>query len=188
MTDETIRWWLAPPGMQPEGPFSHAEIRSRVDSAPQGTDWQVCPEGSVDWRPLADLPGFTPTSEPPSMSPSSPKVTTKTGSENGYLVLMHLSQFANYILPLAGFVLPVVLWVAKKDEDAAVDRQGREIVNWLIFELIAALVCGILVFVVIGIPLLLVLGILGIVFPIIGAVKASNGEFYRYPMMFRILN
>jgi hypothetical protein len=187
MTDETTRWWLAPPGMQPEGPFSHAEIRSRVDSAPQGTDWQVCMEGSVDWRPLADLPGFHPSSEPPPVDRPTAAPASK-GINDNYIVIMHLSQFANYLLPLAGFVLPIVLWIVKKDEDEAIDRQGREIANWLIFELIAALVCGILIFVIIGIPLLIVLGILGIVFPIMGAVKASNGEFYRYPMMFRILN
>ncbi len=187
MNDETTRWWLAPPGIQPEGPFSLAEIRSRVDSAPRGTDWQICVEGSVEWRPLADLPGFNPSTQPPPLErPIGSVASTRTN--DGYIVMMHLSQFANYLLPLAGFVLPIVLWIAKKDEDEAVNRQGREIANWLIFELIAAVVCGLLIFVIIGIPLLIVLGIVGFVLPIIGAVKASNGEFYRYPMMFRILD
>lgn len=186
MSSDVQKWWIAPPGMQPEGPFSIEEIRSRVESAPKGTDWQVCMEGSVQWQPLTDLPAFAPSATPTTTAPDGSGATA--GSNNGYLVLMHLSQFANYIIPFAGFVAPIVLWLSKKDEDELIDRQGREITNWLIFELIALAVCGLLTFVIIGIPLLIVLGIVGIVFPIIGGVKGSNGEFYRYPMLFRFLD
>jgi len=35
--------------------------------------------------------------------------------------------------------------------------------------------------------LLLALGVATIVLPIIAAVKASNGEFFRYPLPFRII-
>ena len=88
---------------------------------------------------------------------------------------------------MVGFVIPLVMWLTKKDENDLIDRQGREIMNWLIFELIALVVCIALAFIIIGIPLALVLAVLGIVYPIIGAVKASNGEFYRYHMFFRVL-
>ena len=61
MSSDEQKWWLAPPGMPPEGPFSISEIRSRVESGPEGTDWQVCKEGSDQWHPLTGLPDFAPT-------------------------------------------------------------------------------------------------------------------------------
>lgn len=184
MSSDEQKWWLAPPGMQPEGPFSISEIRSRVDSAPKDTDWQVCMEGSVEWQPLTNLPAFAPSDTPAIAAP----IGSMTQSElNNYLMFMHLSQLASLLVPMVGFVIPLVMWLTKKDENDLIDRQGREIMNWLIFELIALVVCIALAFIIIGIPLALVLAVLGIVYPIIGAVKASNGEFYRYHMFFRVL-
>jgi uncharacterized Tic20 family protein len=34
---------------------------------------------------------------------------------------------------------------------------------------------------VIGVPLLIILGVLGIIFPIIAGIKANNGEVWKYP-------
>ena len=42
--------------------------------------------------------------------------------------------------------------------------------------------------VVIGIPLLLAVLVLTIVFPIIGGVKANNGELWRYPLSIQFLS
>ncbi len=42
-------------------------------------------------------------------------------------------------------------------------------------------------FVVIGFFLLLAIGVVAIVFPIIGAMKASNGEVWKYPLTISFL-
>ena len=42
-------------------------------------------------------------------------------------------------------------------------------------------------FLLVGFLLLPVLAVLGIVFPIIGAVKANNGEFWEYPLTIKFL-
>ena len=44
-----------------------------------------------------------------------------------------------------------------------------------------------LVFVLIGIPLLIVLGLGSLVLAIIATVKASNGLCYRYPLTLRLV-
>lgn len=104
---------------------------------------------------------------------------------NTWGVIMHLSQFCAYLLPLAGIVVPLILWQVKKNESAIIDRHGKIVMNWVLTELILAFIFVMLIFVVIGIPLLVVLGILGVVFPIIGAIKAANGEVWPYPCSFR---
>ena len=101
---------------------------------------------------------------------------------NMWSMFIHLSQFCGYLIPLAGLIVPIVLWQVKKNESEIIDKHGRIVVNWIISELIYGLVFVVLVFVLIGIPLLIALGILSIVFPIIGGVKANNGEIWPYPL------
>lgn len=49
--------------------------------------------------------------------------------ENAFLMLMHLSQLAGLIVPLAGFIVPVLMWVTNKDQNANVDKHGKNILN-----------------------------------------------------------
>jgi hypothetical protein len=53
---------------------------------------------------------------------------------------------------------------------------------------IAAIVCWILFFVLIGMLLLPVLVILWLVFVIIGTIKANEGTTYRYPFALRLVS
>jgi uncharacterized Tic20 family protein len=101
---------------------------------------------------------------------------------NMWSMFIHLSQFCGYLIPLAGLIVPIVLWQVKKSESEIIDKHGRIVVNWIITELIYGFVFLLLCFVIIGIPLLIALGILSIVFPIIGAIKANNGEIWPYPL------
>ena len=48
--------------------------------------------------------------------------------------------------------------------------------------------CGLLVFVLVGFPLLGILGVLSIVFPIIGAVKANEGTVWTYPLSIKFFS
>jgi len=64
----------------------------------------------------------------------------------------------------------------------AIDKHGKIVVNWILTELILGIVFGLLCFILIGIPLLIILGVLGIVFPIIGGIKANNGEVWPYSL------
>jgi uncharacterized Tic20 family protein len=48
-------------------------------------------------------------------------------------------------------------------------------------------VSALLVIVLIGLPLLLVIAVLDLVFTIIAAVKTSNGEPYQYPLTIRFI-
>jgi len=107
---------------------------------------------------------------------------------NMWTMFIHLSQFLGYIVLLAGLVVPIVLWQVKKNDSPVIDKHGKIVVNWIITEIILYTVCILLSFILIGIPLLIILGILSIVFPIIGAVKASNGEAWKYPCSIKFFN
>ncbi|HNX53786.1 MAG TPA: DUF4870 domain-containing protein [Pontiellaceae bacterium] len=104
---------------------------------------------------------------------------------NSWGLFIHLSQFFAYLLPLAGLIVPLILWQIKKDESALIDRHGKIVMNWLLTEFILLLIIIPLCFILIGFPLLFILALLGIVFPIIGAIKAGNGEVWPYPCSIR---
>ena len=108
-------------------------------------------------------------------------------SENSYIALMHISQFAGIILPGLGFAAPVILWAMNKDTNAKVNSVGKHILNFMISMLIYYAVSGVLCCIAIGIPMLAALGIMQIVVVIIATIKANNGETWRYPLTIDIL-
>ena len=99
-----------------------------------------------------------------------------------WAVILHLSVLAGFLVPLAGLIVPIVIWQLKKDDLPGIDAHGKNAINWIISEIIYAVVCVILAFVFIGVPLLFILAALGGIFPIIAAIKASNGEGWSYPL------
>ena len=101
--------------------------------------------------------------------------------EKTWAILLHLSQFCGFLIPLAGLVVPIVLWQVKKNESQLIDQHGRIVANWLVTAFIAGIVFFMLSFLLIGIPLLILLGVLCIVFPIVGAIKANDGIAWPYP-------
>ena len=69
-----------------------------------------------------------------------------------------------------------------------IDVHGKIVVNWIISFLIYVIGAALLMIVLIGLPLLLALMVLHIVFPIIGAIKANEGEAWRYPLSITFLS
>lgn len=102
-------------------------------------------------------------------------------------MFLHLSQLLNFIVPFGGVIAPIVIWQMKKDEIPALDAHGKMIVNWMLSGLIYSIVSFILAFVLIGFIGFIALAIMGVVFPIIGGIKANNGEFWEYPVTIKFL-
>jgi uncharacterized Tic20 family protein len=105
-----------------------------------------------------------------------------------WAMFLHLSLLAGFIVPLAGLIVPIVIWQVKKTDLPELDVHGKIVVNWIISLIIYAAVSAVLIIVVIGVPLLVALGILAVVFPILGGIKASNGETWRYPLSIGFLS
>ena len=104
-----------------------------------------------------------------------------------WAMFVHFSVLAGFVVPFVGLILPIILWQIKKDEIPEIDVHGKIVVNWLISAIIYSAVGLLLTFVLIGIPLLFILAGLCIVFPVIGGIKANNGEVWNYPLTIQIL-
>lgn len=100
-----------------------------------------------------------------------------------WAMVLHLSLLAGYtVVPLVGLIAPIVIWQIKKNEMPAMDEHGKIVVNWIISSLIYSAIGFVLMFILIGVPILIALYVLGIVFPIIGAIKANSGIAWKYPL------
>lgn len=85
-----------------------------------------------------------------------------------------------HVLAIFTWVIgPVIILVAT--DDMFVKENARNATNWQIMFTIYAFISGLLILLVIGFVFLVILGFLNLVFCIIAAVKASEGEAWKYP-------
>ncbi len=108
-------------------------------------------------------------------------------TDRQWAMLLHFSLLAGFILPILGLVVPIIIWQIKKTDLPEIDAHGKIVVNWIISAIIYGVICFLLAFTFIGAPLLFVLGALCIIFPIIGGIKANNGELWKYPLSIQFL-
>ncbi|NQT00516.1 MAG: DUF4870 domain-containing protein [Planctomycetes bacterium] len=112
-----------------------------------------------------------------------------------WAMICHLGGLGGLIpvVPVIGSVIaPLIIWQVKKDEDPFIDKQGKEAVNFqismLLYALAGSVMCGITCIGAVLIPVVVgVVTIFDIVFLLIAAVKANNGEHYRYPLTIRFI-
>lgn len=110
-------------------------------------------------------------------------------------VLAHLSGYAGYVFPCGGVIAPIILMATAKSARVAAVAKQALFLNVLGFlaVLLTVLVFAPLALLVhdkpaIGITAAVVgsavaCGVIGLVLlcPLIGAIKASQGEYFRYP-------
>lgn len=111
-----------------------------------------------------------------------PEPTGNTGNLRLWATLLHLSLLAGFIVPIAGLVVPIVIYVLKKQELPGLEPHFNVVMNWILSLLIYGLVSAVLVVVLVGVVLLWLLAVLALVFPIIGAIKANDGVVWEYPL------
>ncbi len=101
--------------------------------------------------------------------------------ENSYIMLMHLSQLISSIF------LPLILWLIGREGNKRIDSHGKDIINFTISYIIWTVLSIIAVIFIVGIFALIALSVMITVFIIIAAVKAANGENWRYPLTIQFL-
>ena len=116
-----------------------------------------------------------------------PPAALQTAEERQMGMIMHLSQLVNVLFFPIGIVAPIVLWQTQKEKMPALDAHGKMVTNFMISMTIYMVVSIILMFVLIGFLTILAAAIMGIVFPIIGGIKANKGELWSYPMTIKFL-
>lgn len=125
--------------------------------------------------------------------PELPAAAEDTPDNRRWLVILHLSGLAGFLLPGLGHVLgPLVVWLLKKNDVPGMDAAGRNVLNFQIsWSLLAVLssvaaVAGACLVFPMALPLVVFVFWLYLVFK--GAVLASNGVPMAFPLTIRFLS
>jgi uncharacterized Tic20 family protein len=100
-----------------------------------------------------------------------------------WAALSHISALSGFVIPFGNIAGPLIIWLVKRDELSFVDDQAKEALNFNIYMAVA----GVLIFVLIGIPIVIVLAITWLVLIVMAAIKANEGTAYRYPITLRLV-
>ena len=130
------------------------------------------------------------------MPPAAPPPPNPESQARTWNMLCHLSALACLIgVPFGNILGPLLVWQIKKNEIPSVETHGKAALNFQLTVLIAGLVTGVAFFVgsffCVGwllLPVVLLIGLAGVVFAIIAGIKATNGEDYKYPFSFTFVN
>nr|WP_255480499.1 DUF4870 domain-containing protein [Quadrisphaera sp. RL12-1S] len=126
------------------------------------------------------------------MSPQDQRLWACLAHVSAIVAGLLLSGLSAYFLYL-GAVGPLVLFFVFRERGAFVRRQVVEALNFQILltivyvALILLTVVTLFVGAILTVPLLVVVGVVGLVFEIIAAVKANQGVDYRYPVNWRLV-
>ena len=122
------------------------------------------------------------------MTETAQSASSESRETRKWAMICHLIALVGLLGNGIGFLVgPLVVWLVKREENPFIDEQGKEAVNFQITMIIVALISGVLTLVLVGFILLIVVGLLMIIFPIIAAVKSSDGVHYRYPITIRFI-
>lgn len=99
----------------------------------------------------------------------------------------HIAAVAGYVIPFGNIIGPLLVWQLKKEDGQLIDDQGKESVNFQITVSIAMLVSALLTLILIGFLLIFVIGLGALILVVIAAIKANDGEAYRYPLTLRFI-
>lgn len=158
---------------------------------PMTTDVTETPTGPAA-GPSAPPPPPAGTVPPPPYRPAAAHASGIPAEYRTWGMLTHLSSFAGAMVALA-FLGPLVMWLIKKDEHPFLDHHGKEALNFnlsLLLYMVIGIVASILTLgfgLLAFLPALFVGFIVWVVCSIQGAIKANNGEGYRYPITIRFI-
>ena len=105
------------------------------------------------------------------------------------LVITHLSQLVTLVTGFGSLIVPLIIWATQKEKVSNMDAHGKNIINFQLSLIVYFIICIPLIL-LFGLGLLgfIVLGISAIIFPVINAIKASNGETPTYPLSFNFIS
>jgi uncharacterized protein len=153
--------------------------------------------------PIYNTPPPPPKSNTMFSQPQEPTRSISDKNQNGtYAMALHLILF----VPSIGWLITLVMWLAKKDESPLVRQHGAAIMNMflstLIYLFVFVMIVGFMgrslevnedsdstIWFFGGVGLLFIIyGLVTLIFIIVNAVRASNGEAASYPLAIRMLN
>ncbi len=135
-----------------------------------------------------------PDNEPPPISSPPPPPIFGDARARTWNMWCHLSALTGLVVPFGSVIGPLVVWQIKKNEFPSVEAHGKAALNFQLTVLIVAIAVAVVAFILsffcVGFLfffLLPLVGLAGLIFPIIAGLKANEGKEYKYPYSFTLV-
>lgn len=105
--------------------------------------------------------------------------------DNHYLIILHLSVLAFLVIPVGNIILPLILWMTKKDKIIGMKEAGANLLNfqiiWSVFAYISVVFFALFKILHYGsydilFYMMVVLYALNVILPILSAFRIRNGN------------
>ena len=136
---------------------------------------------TIEVHPLPPPPPAGP-QDPPVLSSAPPP--RRPWKEHIWAAICHLLLFLVIPTVFLGAVITFFVWQVFGKRDSQVEDQGREALN---FQINVAVVTAILGATCLASPLVPIVWLVALIFCMLAARAAANGESYRYPWVLRIV-
>ena len=110
--------------------------------------------------------------------------------EHNLAMLAHLLALLGFVIPGMNILVPLLIWLIKRDESNYVAHHSRESLNFQITLTLLVAIWIALKLAIIGLfllPLVPVIVVTALILMIRAALKASAGDYYRYPFCLRLV-
>lgn len=114
-------------------------------------------------------------------------VSSPSADVRQWAMFCHLAAFCGLLFPFGNLLGPLIIWQWKRELDPFIDAQGKESLNFQITVTIAYVICIALFIILIGFALLGLLVVAAAILMIIASVKVNEGQAYRYPFTWRVI-
>lgn len=104
-----------------------------------------------------------------------------TNKERPWVLGSHIGTLLGYSVALGSFLIPLFIWLTKKDESELIAEHAKASLNFQISMALYLIVSGLLAILLIGIPFLLIIPLVNLICVILATLDADKGKLYNYP-------
>lgn len=105
-----------------------------------------------------------------------------TNLERPWVLGSHIGTLLGYTIVLGSFLVPLFVWMSKKEESEVIAAHAKASLNFQISMAIYTIVAGLSIFILIGIPFLIIIPIVNLVCVILATIEADKGKLFNYPL------
>lgn len=110
-----------------------------------------------------------------------------TSEERPWILGAHIGTLIGYTVALGSFLVPLFIWLTKKDESALITEHAKASLNFQISMAIYFIFAGLLAILVIGIPFLIIIPLVNLICVILATIEADKGNLYSYPFTIKFV-
>ncbi len=110
-----------------------------------------------------------------------------TSEERPWILGAHLGTLIGYTVAFGSFLVPLFIWLSKKDQSPLIAEHAKASLNFQLSMLVYLIIAVFFAFLLIGIPFVFVIPIVNLVCVILATIDADRGKLFNYPLTIKFV-